>query len=145
METNQKWSFSSSLTFKTQVKVTSLGSTTFYAEIILVNTGDVNEGFGFQITNSSQGKVKIQGWSWIEEAQTFTSYIDRDTNIIINLEARKIGIGQIDFYVDNTQIGSILTPVPTQEGVLDVDMTNGGQGGFSEILFYNGYQIQETP
>lgn len=144
MNTAQKWSFATpSLSLKAQVRITSLGSPTFYAEVILVtDESETYEGFGFQITYGSDNTIGIRGWTWIEEDESFTTHIEKDTNVDINLEAKKVGYGQIDFYVDNFLVGSILTPIPNQEGIFDLDITNGSQGGFSEIYLIK-YEVQE--
>jgi len=141
METTQKWSFTSGLTLTAQVKVTSTGSSTFYAEVLLVDTGDVDEGFGFQITNSTPGQVRIKGWSWLDVDESFSSYIDKPINALINLEAKKTSTGQMDFYADSALIGSITTPIPYQEGVMNFDLTNGAQGGTAEVQLT--YQVQQ--
>ena len=141
METTQKWSFTSGLTLTAQVKVTSTGSSTFYAEVLIVDTGDVDEGFGFQITNSTPGQVRIKGWSWLDVDESFSAYIDKPIDVLINLEAKKTNTGQMDFYVDSALIGSITTPIPYQEGVINFDLTNGAQGGTAEVQL--NYQVQQ--
>jgi hypothetical protein len=141
METTQKWSFTNGLTLTAHINVTSTGSSTFYAEILLVDTGDVDEGFGFQITNSTPGQVRIKGWSWLEEDESFSSYTDKPINVLMTLEARKTSTGQIDFYIDNGLIGSITTPIPSEEGAMNFDLTNGAQGGTAEVQL--NYQVQQ--
>jgi len=141
VETKQEWSFTNNPWLQAQIDVTTLASTTFYAEVLLVSE-EVDEGFGFQITYSSQNKVKISGWSWNEESETFTNQVEKQANIAINLEARKINTSQIDFYVNDVLLDSISANILSQKGSLDMDMSNGSQGGFTELNF--SFQITEN-
>ena len=143
MTTGQEWSFTRNLSLKATITVVNVGSKTFYTEMLLVDQGETDEGYGFQITSTSPGKVTIRGWSYLEGEQALTSSIDKDTNTEINLEAKKTGLTQIDFYVNNFLIGTIKTPNPSQEGILNIDVTNGVEGGQAEVVFTD-YQVVET-
>jgi hypothetical protein len=134
MKTEQTWQLGDNLMLTTKINVTSLTST-FYTEIILVDE-DADAGFGFQITASPENKVRITGWTWNEENESFTGYLDKETNLTINLQLKKNGTSPLEFYVDGVLLDSIAPDIPNSgTAQFNLDITNGAQGGNAEIVF----------